>query len=172
MIFVILSIIITGYLCWKVLMDESRSLEDWGIYITTIILSGLGGIIISLFVSLIICCSPNINVDYTLVDTQPIYAFEDNTTHNECYYLYSGIKNGNMTYFYIIEDKWGMKIESKNINYSYIIYDNTEKPRIEIYRGKWSNPFIKMLGFIGPKNRYKFFVPEGSLTNEINISVQ
>ena len=172
MIFIILGIIFTGYFWWKDFMWKGSDLGDWICYIGMILLGGFAGFAISAIASLIICCSPNVNVDYTLIDTQPIYALEDNITHNGHYYLGSGTKDGDAAYFYVIEDEWGMKIESKDTDYSYIIYDNNEKPRVEIYDGEWSNPLIKALGFIGPENRYKFFVPEGSMTTNINIDLQ
>ena len=172
MIFVILGMILAGYFWWKGFMWGHKSFGDWIECLSIMFLGGLGGIAVSLLDSLIIFCSHNINVDYTLIDTQPIYALEDNITHNGQYYLGSGTKDGDAAYFYVIEDEWGMKVESKDTDYSYIIYDNDEKPRVEIYDGEWSNPFIKVLGFIEPENRCKFFVPEGSMTSNINIDLQ
>lgn len=172
MIFVILGILLTGYFCWKEFMWGYKSFGDWVGYIAMTFLGGLCGVAISLLASLVICCSPSVNVDYTLVDTKPIYALEDNITNNGYYYLGSGTKDGDAAYFYVVEDDWGMKVESKDTDYSYIIYDNDEEPHVEIYDGEWSNPLIKALGFIGPENRYKFFVPEGSMTSNINIDLQ
>lgn len=172
MTFVILAVILSGYFGWKEFMYGYKSFSDWVTYIGLILLGGFLGVAVSLLASLFICCSPNVNVDYTLVDTKPIYALEDNITNNGHYYLGSGTKDGDAAYFYVIEDEWGMKVESKDTDYSYIIYDNDKKPRVEIYDGEWSNPLIKALSFIGPENRYKFFVPEGSMTSNINIDLQ
>lgn len=173
MIFVILGMVFVGYFWWKEFMrGYRRSAGDWFGYIGMIILGGLIGVLVSTLTSLIIFCSPSVNVDYTLIDTQPIYALEDNITHNGRYYLGSGTKNGDAAYFYVIEDDWGIKIESKDTDYAYIVYDNEESPRVEIYDGKWANPFIKMLGFFNPEDRYKFYVPEGTITTNMNIDLQ
>ena len=172
MIFVIFAVIFTGYFCWKEFMHGYRcSASDWGAYIAIIFLGGLAGVVISLLASLLISCS-SAAVDYPLIDTKPIYALQDNVTHGSHYYIGSGVKDGDAAYFYVTEEDWGMKINSKDTDYSYVVYDNDEEPRVEIYDGDWANPFIKLLGFIGPKDRYKFYVPEGTMTTNINIDLQ
>ena len=171
MIFVILAVVFTGISWWNEFMYGYKSFSDWVSFIGMTFLGGLAGVAISLIASLIISCSPA-EVDYTLIDTQPIYALQDNVTHGSPYYIGSGVKDGDAAYFYVTEDDWGMKINSKDTDYSYVIYDNDEEPRVEIYDGEWANPVIKILGFIGPENRYKFYVPEGTMTADINIDLQ
>lgn len=171
MIFVILAVILSGYFGWKEFMYGYKSFSDWVTYIGLIFLGGFLGVVVSLLASLFIPYS-SVEVDYTLIDTQPIYALQDNITHSSHYYVGSGVKDGDAAYFYVTKDDWGMKINSKGTDYSYIIYDNDEEPRVEIYDGKWANPIIKLLGFIGPKSRYKFYVPEGTMTTNMNIDLQ
>lgn len=171
MIFVILAVVLTGYFGWKEFMYGYKSIGDWLTYIGLIFLGGLLGVVVSLLASLFISCS-SVKVDYTLIDTKPIYALQDNVTHGSNYYIGSGVKDGDAAYFYVTEDDWGMKINSKDTDYSYIIYDNDEEPRVEIYDGEWANPIVKLLGFIGPENRCKFYVPEGTMTTNMNIDLQ
>lgn len=111
-------------------------------------------------------------IDYTLVNTQEIYALEDNITSPHAHYIGSGVKNGEAAYFYIIDNEWGRQVLSKNTDNSFIKYDNEGSPRVEIYEAEYHNPIIRIFSIMEPSDRYRFIIPEGTVTTDINIDLQ
>lgn len=111
-------------------------------------------------------------IDYTLVDTQEIYALEDNIISPHAHYISSGMKNGEAAYFYIIDDEWGRQVLSKNTDNSFIKYDNEGSPRVETYEAEYHNPIIRILSIIEPSDRYRFIIPEGAMTENISIDLK
>ena len=111
-------------------------------------------------------------IDYTLVDTQEIYALEDNIISPHTHYVSSGVRDGEAAYFYIIDDEWGRQVLSKNTDNSFIKYDNEGKPRVETYDAKYHNPIVRVIALIGPSDRYRFIIPEGTVTENISVDLK
>lgn len=112
-------------------------------------------------------------VEYFQVGGTEIYALEDNVASSCRYYIGSGAQNGSAAYFYVIEDNdWGRKIEHKSVDNCYIIYDNEGEPRMERWEGNWKSDAASALTVFSPPTRYKFYIPEGTITTDINIDLQ
>jgi hypothetical protein len=111
--------------------------------------------------------------EYFQVGGTEIYALEDNVASSGRYYIGSGSQNGSAAYFYVVEDdEWGHKIEHKSVDNCYIIYDNEGKPRMERWEGNWKNHIAGALTVFSPPTRYKFYVPEGTITSDINVDLK
>ena len=111
-------------------------------------------------------------IDYTLVDTQEIYALEDNIISPYTHYISSGVRNGEAAYFYIVDDEWGRQVLSKNTDNSFIKYDNESSPCVETYKAEYHNPIIRVFSIMEPSDRYRFIIPEGTMTEDISIDLK
>lgn len=112
-------------------------------------------------------------VEYFQVGGTEIYALEDNVASSGRFYIGSGSQNGSAAYFYVVEDdEWGRKIEHKSVDNCYVIYDNEGEPRMERWDGNWKSHIVGALTVFSPSTRYKFYVPEGAMTTDINIDLQ
>lgn len=169
MLFVILGGII-ALICYV----KELSFSDWvdiplG-FLFTLLGSTLGALI-ALFVTVGIWSVEPV-IDYTLVDTQEIYALEDNIISPHTHYISSGVGDGEAAYFYIVDDEWGRQVLSKNTDNSFIKYDNEGSPRVETYEAEYHNPIIRILSLLQPSDRYRFIIPEGTMTEDISIDLK
>jgi hypothetical protein len=169
MIFIILGGII-ALICYI----KGLSFSDWvdvPLGFLFVLLGNAIGALIAILVSIGIWGAEPV-IDYTLVDTQEIYALEDNIISPHTHYISSGMKNGEAAYFYIIDDEWGRQVLSKNTDNSFIKYDNEGSPRVETYEAEYHNPIIRILSLMDPSDRYRFIIPEGTMTEDIIIDLK
>ena len=170
MIFIILGGII-ALVCFIKKLSWGNWADDVPLGFLFTLLGSLIGTLTALIVSIGIWSAEPV-IDYTLVDTQEIYALEDNIISPHTHYVSSGVRDGEAAYFYIIDDEWGRQVLSKNTDNSFIKYDNEGKPRIETYEAKYHNPIVRVLALIGPSNRYRFIIPEGTVTENISVDLK
>lgn len=170
MLFIILGCII-ALVCYI----SGLSWNDWTVDIPLgflfTLLGGAIGALIALLVSIGTLGAEPV-VDYTLVNTQEIYALEDNIVSSHTHYISSGLKDGEAAYFYIVDDEWGRQVLSKNTDNSFIKYDNEGSPRVETYEAKYHNPIIRIISLLEPSDRYRFVIPEGTMTEDISIDLK
>jgi hypothetical protein len=170
MLFIILGVII-ALVCYI----KGLSWNDWTVDIPLgflfTLLGGAIGALIALLVSISVWGAEPA-VDYTLVNTQEIYALEDNIVSSHTHYISSGLKDGEAAYFYIVDDEWGRQVLSKNTDNSFIKYDSEGSPRVETYEAKYHNPVIRALSLLEPSDRYRFVIPEGTMTEDISIDLK
>jgi hypothetical protein len=92
--------------------------------------------------------------------TQEIIAMKDN-------FIASGYVNEEFKYFYIIDTPQGRIIETAEANKSYIKYiKENETPYVEYWTGKHSN-FILYWLFGSTTKGYTFYIPDGSVIENI-----
>ena len=103
---------------------------------------------------------------YKLIKHENLYALEDEP---QATYLFRRMSDEAL--LYVTEDEYGFKIKSVSAEKAHIQYTE-DNPRLKIYQGEFSNPYLKYVLFNGYKDHYIFFVPPNSITANYNIDLK
>lgn len=105
------------------------------------------------------------------VETKEIYALNDASNLEGHFYLASGYVKENEVIKYISDGEYGKKIYTAKVDESYINegYDNAY---VEIHKKELKYNWMYLFAYHFQDDTYIFFVPDGSVTNEINIDLE
>lgn len=165
-ILLVVGMIIGGVVAYK--------LSDWPGPQDFVLGSVLGLLPAFLIVVVISLC---IRVEEVKVDEIPLQALKDGSQSEGSFFLGSGTVEGSEYYFFVKETDRGMKRDKVNADYVYIIEDEDEEPRMEVYTNIPATAFGKFMfddGVIGSEEdrTYSIIVPNGTVTNEFSIDLE
>ena len=143
------------------------SLEDeLGYIVAGVVATAIVSMIVMLTISSIYCETRD--PKYKIIKHENLYALEDSPQST---YLFRRSTEKDETLFYVIEDEYGFKIKSVSAEHAHIQYTE-DNPRLKIYRGEFSNPYLKYVLFNGYKDHYIFYVPYDSIKSDYNIDLK
>ncbi len=105
-------------------------------------------------------------------EVQEICAFSDNSSTSVTTYLFSSHSDEKLIYRYIINTDKGKQINTLENPNVYIEEVNTQ-PKLVRYYTVFTNKIYNLIAndMIGD-NYYKFYVPEGTVTNEYKVDLK
>lgn len=101
------------------------------------------------------------------ISIEKIYALNDTSETYGSFYLLSGSYEEETYYSYITETKDGGKVLNKVPTCKCVVYEVNDSFRIETY--KYTKNFLGIEDF---GEKYKIYVPQGSITNEYTIDLE
>ena len=113
------------------------------------------------------------DVEYDKVSESKIIALNDNLTVQDSYYVMSGYVDGDLYYYYYVqEEDLGYITKKVPANDSFIQYTEDE-PRIEKYESHFINDAAYFWGGACMKDfRYIIYCPKDTVTNEFTIELK
>ncbi len=109
-----------------------------------------------------------------VAETWKLSAIQDNSEINGKFILGSGNFNGTMSYMFYYEKNGVYRLDAVNCRLTTIEYTNGES-RIEILDVRRTNTKHNRYTLANPDitgERYKFYIPEGSIKFEINLDAK
>ena len=148
----------------KILEKDSRVSRTWDKFCSVIVC-----ISIVLMLSILLIFVP---IKTTMVYSYefPIYAIEDNTITVAKRY----IAQTELKYYYLADYKGGKKTYSINSQQAYIIEDDNQQPKIEVYTETPTSTSLIIQYLYGDSNNheYKIIVPNNSVTTDYNVDLE
>ena len=169
MIYIVLGIVI-GLLVWGVynIIYHTGGIID---LISNILLGGVSGFAIWLTIgSLIGIFLPTTDI---VTEEQEIYALNDSSTIKGKNFLFSGYIDEKFVCRYIVNTDKGKSIEEIDTDDNkFYIEEGNYKPKVVKYSIGFKSNWHYLFAFPMFHDYYKFFVPEGTVTNTYNIDLQ
>lgn len=168
MLFIILGIVIGLIVIIWLAINENL---DWGF---------LGGITVCLVFIMVwlitsLCINTNVKDDkleYETIESTEIYCLVDNRNVEGNYFLFSGSVDEELYYYYVHNNSLGRVTDKIPASSSYINYVSQDF-RVETVKAKHKNRFIGY--WLGADwvciEKYKIYVPEGSITCEGDYNI-
>ena len=105
------------------------------------------------------------------LEKQEIYALNDGSTFSGHYYLASGYIEEKAVIKYISDGEFGNKIYTANVDNTYI-NEGYSDAYVEIHKTDFKYEWFWWFAMDWKPDVYVFYVPSGSVTNEINIDLK
>lgn len=139
---------------------------DWGFDIEDVFLGFFLGLMLSFLLCLITALFGLVfKNEPVYAETQEIYAINDNYVGR-----YRGSES--MKYCYMVSSDDGYCYKETPADQSSFIYTN-DTPHVDIYQYQYTNNIVRWLWSIPIKgNKYIFFIPEGSITDNYIIDME
>ena len=147
-----------------------------GLCVSDKIFQGFWGLILGALIGILIWLSIGSIIGFLLpkkeiVTERPIYALEDGANISGYSYLARGYVKEEEVIKYISDGEYGKKIYTADADNSYINegYDNAY---VEIRDKKFKYDWFHLFAMEWYDDVYIFYIPDGSVTNEINIDLE
>ena len=109
---------------------------------------------------------------YSPVSETPIIALKDDQSVVGSHFLFSGITDSELRYYFATETDLGVKIKHVKAENAYVRYDS-ENPRIQSYRCTGFRHWYTFLYSVPLKSdNYVLYVPEGTIERVYEINLE
>ena len=163
MVTLIIGIIIGAGIAVKIEWNWIRGIGD---FLTEVLLGGIIGLILSLFVMLALPMDTEIKTY-----TYNIEALQDNSSISGSFFLGSGSIDGSMKYVFYYEDDGGFKM--KQIDYDKAIIKYSSEIKVIKYKEEPTDNIINIFAVdICFSEKYEIFVPKGTIKNNYNLDAR
>jgi len=112
----------------------------------------------------------NAQSEYIFKDRYKLYALKDNVGVQGNFFLGSGRIDSDLKYYYLTDFEDGKKIDSLDVDE--VILKQDDNPHIEVYEAQYKNEFIRFNFINFSSDKYKIYIPEGSIKYDFNVDLQ
>ncbi|MBR2246150.1 MAG: hypothetical protein IJ880_03845 [Bacilli bacterium] len=140
---------------------------------------GLTGAMAAFFIGTVGIIVINVGVLYIadsedyLVETEGIYSLKDNAVSEGMFFLGSGMIDGDLKYYYIVEEEKGLIIKNVGKDFTYLKETNDEEPNLKVYQKGLKNEWLQeWFPMMFSNKTYVMTVPKGSIIYDFNIDME
>ncbi|AMB18761.1 hypothetical protein BH780_gp178 [Bacillus phage Eldridge] len=164
----IVALVLSGIIGYKAI-DNGYEFEfmDW-------VLACVMGFVAFIVLGLVVIGLSTIpEANYKLIEESKIYALKDKSGTEGSFFLGSGQIKDEQKYFFIREQEGGKVMDSIDMDEA-ILYEGAKETKVEKYEAVIKNKVARFLfTSASPRgNKYKLYIPEGSITADYKVDME